>query len=237
MEGEEHRLAGAVERGVVRIGNTVRRPLRGNAAFTHALLRHLEQAGFDGAPRMLGFDSQGREILSFIEGTSGPPVAHGRRIDDVLIVESARLLRRYHDITAGSTLANGAEIVCHGDWNPTNTVFRGQRAVALIDFEASAPGTRLWDLGYGAYQWLDLGWPQFSAKEQRRRLDLLVSAYGLRSIDARAVADAAVARLGVFAEELADMGQSENAGWARKCADWTAAAFGVPTLARRRPAR
>lgn len=36
----------------------------------HALLRHLEQVGFDAAPKVwgTGFDEQGRETLSFIEG-------------------------------------------------------------------------------------------------------------------------------------------------------------------------
>jgi hypothetical protein len=31
----------------------------------HALLGHLEQRGFDGAPHMLGLDDQGRELLTF----------------------------------------------------------------------------------------------------------------------------------------------------------------------------
>jgi hypothetical protein len=34
----------------------------------HALLRHLAAAGFDGAPRVLGIDAQGREVLSYLEG-------------------------------------------------------------------------------------------------------------------------------------------------------------------------
>jgi hypothetical protein len=34
----------------------------------HALLRHLAGAGFDGAPRFLGIDGQGREMLSYIDG-------------------------------------------------------------------------------------------------------------------------------------------------------------------------
>jgi len=56
--------------GIVRIGDTVRRPLHRNSEFVHALLRHLEAVGFDGAPRLLGIDEHGREILSFIEGVA-----------------------------------------------------------------------------------------------------------------------------------------------------------------------
>ncbi len=34
----------------------------------HALLRHLEARGFAGAPRVLGLDEQGREVLSYLPG-------------------------------------------------------------------------------------------------------------------------------------------------------------------------
>ena len=37
----------------------------------HELLAFFERAGWDGAPRFLGFDGQGREILSFVDGRSG----------------------------------------------------------------------------------------------------------------------------------------------------------------------
>lgn len=53
---------------VVRVGDTVRRPARPNAEAVHELLRRLRETGFDGVPEPLGFDEQGREILTFIEG-------------------------------------------------------------------------------------------------------------------------------------------------------------------------
>src|SRR6185369_14782442 len=37
-------------------------------ATVHAVLRHLEDVGFDGAPRARGFDDQGRERLTFLPG-------------------------------------------------------------------------------------------------------------------------------------------------------------------------
>ena len=51
---------------VSRVGDTVRRPWRPTSPATHALLDHLERVGFDGAPRFLGVDDRGREILSYI---------------------------------------------------------------------------------------------------------------------------------------------------------------------------
>ena len=62
-------LGGTANRGLVlRVGDTVRRPLRPSAPGVHALLRHLEHVGFDGAPRFLGVDEDGREVLSYIAG-------------------------------------------------------------------------------------------------------------------------------------------------------------------------
>ena len=59
-------FGGTANRGqVYRVGETVRRPLRPSAPGVHALLRHLEDVGFDGAPRVLGVDAEGREVLTY----------------------------------------------------------------------------------------------------------------------------------------------------------------------------
>jgi hypothetical protein len=54
--------------GVVRVGETVRRPRGENWRFVRALLTHLRERGFEGAPTSLGSDEQGREIFSFLPG-------------------------------------------------------------------------------------------------------------------------------------------------------------------------
>jgi hypothetical protein len=64
-------LGGGWEAGPVRIGDTVRRRSGRWTPAVHALLRHLESVGFDAAPRVLGVDGQGREVLSYIEGQAG----------------------------------------------------------------------------------------------------------------------------------------------------------------------
>jgi hypothetical protein len=51
----------------VRIGDTVHRRAGPWTPAVHALLRYLERASFP-APRVLGMDAQGREVLRFIEG-------------------------------------------------------------------------------------------------------------------------------------------------------------------------
>ena len=78
---EEPLLGGDVTEGLVRIGDTVRRPRLAESALVEAVLTFLEDEGFDGAPRFLGIDTQGRQALSFVHGeVAGPPVAGlGRR--------------------------------------------------------------------------------------------------------------------------------------------------------------
>ena len=50
---------GNLSEGLVRIGHTVRRPAGPWSPSVHAFLRHLDDVGFTGAPRSLGFDEQG----------------------------------------------------------------------------------------------------------------------------------------------------------------------------------
>ena len=62
----EHPLRGGSVNIVVRAGVTVRRPPSG--PFVRELLGFFERSGWDGAPRFLGVDERGREILSFVNG-------------------------------------------------------------------------------------------------------------------------------------------------------------------------
>jgi hypothetical protein len=68
VEGEIELSGGGVTAGVIRIGDTVRRSSGPWTPTIHAHLHHLEERGFLGAPRALGFDEKGREALSVVEG-------------------------------------------------------------------------------------------------------------------------------------------------------------------------
>lgn len=188
----EERFADGNLTAVVRVGDTVR---RGTGAWTpavHALLRHLAAVEFTAAPRLLGIDAQGREILSYLPGETGSPSLTGRSSDDVLIAV-AQLIRRYHDATvsfrpppdaAWQKLPGapaGDDVMCHNDLAPYNTVFIGQQPVAFIDWDFAAPGPRLWDLAYAAWRFVPL-YPDddpFPLADQARRLRLFCDAYGV----------------------------------------------------------
>ncbi|MFI5729369.1 phosphotransferase [Kribbella sp. NPDC051587] len=133
---------GRITPGVVRIGDTVRRPA---SPGTPDLLRLLESRGFAGAPRYLGRDDEGRDILTYLEGAVGP----FQRWQDEQVAAFGVLLRAFHDATRTAP----HEVICHHDPGPNNTIFRGDRPVALIDFDTAAVGSPLEDLGYAAWTW------------------------------------------------------------------------------------
>lgn len=170
-------VGGQLTPGIMRVGETVRRPPKGNTAFVRELLLFLEEQGYRFAPRFLGMDEQGREILSYMEGDTFSD--SGSRLPDDLLVEAARVIRGLHDVTAGSRLARGHEVVAHNDLGPHNTIFHENRVVGLIDWDDAAPGTRLRDLANAVWCYVDVShWANQTAEEQARRIRLMCEAYG-----------------------------------------------------------
>ena len=90
-------IGGTANRGqVVRVGDTVRRPQRRTSPATHALLRHLADVGFTGAPRFLGIDELDREVLSYVPGTAITPPFPDWALTDEALASVAALLLSYH---------------------------------------------------------------------------------------------------------------------------------------------
>jgi hypothetical protein len=210
---------GRVTEGVVRVGDTVRRPRKGNAELVRALLGRLEELGLELAPRYLGVDAAGREIFSYLGGNV--PGELDADFSDATLAEAAQLIRRFHDATAGSPLAESGEVVCHGDLSPCNTVFRADVPVALIDFDNAAPGTRLDDLGYALFLWLNLGTDGPGPAEQARRIGVFCDAYG---VPAGAATVAAISSaLAANIERLRAEGRLADLAWWQAQHDWLAA--------------
>ncbi|MGN6486842.1 MAG: phosphotransferase [Devosia sp.] len=213
---------GRVTAGVVRVGETVRRPVTGDRADSQELLRYLEGVGCDAAPQFLGVDAQGRDVLSFLPGDVPLDIGH---YDDLTLGAAASLLRRFHDATVefAPVRAVGAEVMCHNDWGPPNAVFRDGRPVGMIDFDTVKPGLRLWDIGYSAFSWLDLGDRGYTGDEQIRRLRVFADGYGHAEYSAATIAVFAVARQTALSVAGEARGKREVARWAAACARWTVA--------------
>jgi hypothetical protein len=228
MPDEEVLRGGVANAGAVRrVGAVVRRPANENSATIHALLRHVRSAGFDGAPEPLALDPGGEEQLAFIPGdVPYPPFPRWSQTDDVL-ASTVTLLRRFHDATIGFVAPEGAtwsremadphggEVVCHNDVCPENVVFRRGVAVALLDFDFAAPGSRLFDLASLALMWVPIDLPEDAARTGRAGLDpfvrlrVVADAYGLAPNRA-ALVDAIgrkVAGSGAFVQRRIDNGE------------------------------
>jgi Phosphotransferase enzyme family len=192
---------------VARVGDTVRRPWRPTSPATKALLEHLERVGFDGAPRFLGVDDRGREVLSFVPGEAAVEPVPRWALTDEALVSVAELLRRYHDAVAsfagkGHTwpvavpAAFRGGIVSHNDPNLDNVVFVAGRAVALIDFDLASPASAAWDVACAARLWAPLrderDVPECLRGRTLARLRLFADAYGMPTRARHHVVDAMV---------------------------------------------
>ena len=180
--GEEIQLSGgATTDGVVRVGDTVRRSPRNATQLMRDVLVHLERAGFDAAPRWLGFDELGRDVLSWINGETftergqmhpyigDPP---GRiTFSNQQIAAVTRLLRRYHDTF-------GDDVICHGDFGPWNIVWRNGLPFAVIDFDNAYRGDPTDDVAYALRMFVGYGFANTAPADLVRQTRTALQGYG-----------------------------------------------------------
>ncbi len=217
---EEAPLRGTIN-AVRRVGDTVRRSAGPWTPAVHALLRCLERANFDGAPRVLGIDDEGCEVLTFVEGDVAP-AASPAAVPDSVLIEAGRLLRRLHDATEGFALPPGVRwhhrgfvsgasrvVVCHNDVAPRNTVFRAGHPVAFIDWDGACPASAVWDVAHAAWQFVPLtddagcarrGWNPMP--DRPTRLRVLCDAYGLAPLERAEFVDVTVRRMSATADGI-----------------------------------
>ncbi|SDD11212.1 Phosphotransferase enzyme family protein [Geodermatophilus telluris] len=195
--GGELLAGGRTSPGVVRVGDTVRRPVRRWTTTVHAVLRHLERVGFPGAPRVLGFDDAGREVLGWLAGeVAGEAPWPAWVSSDEALPQVGAWLRRLHDATAGFVPPEDAVwfsgrpwrpglVVGHHDAAPYNAVWQEGRLVGFVDWDLAGPSSREFDLAWSALLWVPLlaagsAWPVVPrpVAERRRRLHLLLDGYG-----------------------------------------------------------
>lgn len=181
---EEPLTGGNVGVGVVRVGDTVRRPAGYWSESVDALLRHLNDVGYEGAPRTLGFDDQGRHVLEFVPGE-----VHLHPADDLAAVRRVgALMRDFHDASAEFVPPAGArwnvviapdarDLVVHHDLAPWNLV-RGNGRWVFVDWDNAGPGSRTWDLAYAAHGFVPLG-PGTEPAAAAARLRVLADGYRL----------------------------------------------------------
>ncbi|MGA5819917.1 phosphotransferase family protein [Kitasatospora sp. NPDC094028] len=181
---------GRLTAGIVRVGNSVRRPITDSSEFVHALLDLFEQRGFSGAPRYLG-QEDGMDILSYLPGDVP---TRFQTWEDRQVEAAGGLLRAMHEASRESSLAGRFPVVCHHDPGPNNAVFRNGLPVAWIDFDTAAPGSPMEDFGYAAWTWCIASKSTAPVKRQAEQVNILADAYGLQRPERAAVVDAILER-------------------------------------------
>ncbi|HAS11942.1 MAG TPA: kinase [Acidimicrobiaceae bacterium] len=213
---------GNVSGGIVRVGDTVRRPAGPWSPTVHAFLSHLNNVGYDGAPRTLGFDAQGRHVVEYVGGVVAMPFPH----DDLHrgLRRVGRLLREFHDAAATFTPPPDAtwnvviepdrsELIVHHDAAPWNLIVGRERWV-FIDWDNAGPGSRLWDLAYAAHGFVPLS-PETPVAEAGERLAALADGYRLDESDRQALAELLHRRIMSMYELLERGGREGSEPWCR----------------------
>lgn len=229
----EENLNGESKHQIVKIGNTVHRPTNWWTPAVHHLLKYLESVGFKYSPRVLGFDDQGREVLSFIEGESGGS-AWKKITSENGLKKYAKLLREYHDAVSGyvplpnsewayakGDLKDG-EIMCHGDFGVWNTVWVGDEPVGIVDWDFVVPAKPIYDVFYAleySAPFRDdetaLKWHHFSEVPNRKqRIKVFKEAYGVSDIGDVVKSVAQMQRkVGEYEAMLAEKGLQPQVDW------------------------
>jgi mutator protein MutT len=180
LDGEP--LSGGNVGGAVRIGRTVRRPTGPWTPAVHRLLRHVKEAGLRCAPRTLGVDERGREVLDHLPGAVVD--VDRELLSDAQLADLARWTRELHDAVAGFqdpgpwrfVEVPGAELVAHNDLAPYNVCFSGDRLSGVFDWDFAGPSTRVFELAQLAWTAVPLFRP-LPAEEVARRLRLVADGY------------------------------------------------------------
>jgi hypothetical protein len=183
----------------MRNGDTVRRPGQPWNKDVHQLLRHVRDRGFLLVPEPRGFDEQGREILSYLEGDTLASVTPwpGSLWSDELLAEVGHTVAAYHDAVADFIPDADAcwqfrprplepgEIICHHDFAPYNAVFKGDRLLGIIDWDGAGPGTIQEEIAFLVWQWVPLVPPDLKEHvgcdphmDEGARLRKLLESYG-----------------------------------------------------------
>jgi aminoglycoside phosphotransferase (APT) family kinase protein len=220
---------GNVSAGVVRVGATVRRPAGPWTPAVHALLTHLRDLGFRAAPRPLGLDEQGREVLEFVPGTTVWPDRFAEVGPRDRLARVGRLIRELHDAAAAFTPPpdavwrvvippeddGGGEIIAHHDLAPWNLVTDGD-AWTFIDWDGAGPGSRLWDLAYAVKAFVPLSAdPAWRRPDAAARVRVLADSYGLDEDQRRRLAPMLARRARAMYDLLAAGHQHGTRPWAR----------------------
>ena len=119
-------------------GPAVHRPTGPWTPAVHDLLAHLADAGLDGIPHVLGFDADGREVLTYLVGARWPSsrgrarrrppgcARHGCAGSTTPCARTTRAARTWRQTAAA---LEPGQLICHNDTGAYNWIVAGGRFV------------------------------------------------------------------------------------------------------------
>jgi Ser/Thr protein kinase RdoA (MazF antagonist) len=216
---------GNVADRVLRVGMTVRKPSTKATNSIETFLKYLHAKGFAGAPRTLGRDDQGRQVLEYVPGST---ITQPHLLSRDELYRVGRLIREFHDAAQDfvppasaewnvAIKADAESMVCHHDLAPWNLVRDGDRWV-FIDWDGCGPGSLLWDLAYASQSFVPLA-EGGNAAEDSVRLRFLIDGYGLDTPRRNRLPEMMVDRTWAMHRLLEDGARTGAQPWARLYAE------------------
>ncbi|NQY57271.1 MAG: phosphotransferase [Ilumatobacteraceae bacterium] len=196
--GDDRPLPGGWQTTVHRAGDHVRRSPNEWSASVINLLHHLERSGFSASPQPIesGFDADGNELLTYIDGVSPQPSPW----TEEAIVRIGELLAELHAALAsyeppadavwkdwfGRRIGNAGCGFGHGDLGPWNIMAIDGMPSGFIDWDTAGPMDPIYELAQAAWLNVQLHDDDIAARvglgdvgQRARRLRLMLDAYDL----------------------------------------------------------
>lgn len=167
-------------------GPVVHRPAGPWTPAVHGLLGFLADAGLDGVPRVVGFDGEGREVLTYLPGRA--IAVDDEAAPDAVVRDAAAWLRRYHDVVRAydpgpqrwrqsEAAPAPGQLICHNDTGAYNWIVDHTRFAGMIDWDQAGPGHPLDDLAFLCWSGVPL-FREIPVTDAARRVTVAADAYG-----------------------------------------------------------
>lgn len=220
-------LHGGREGKISKEEDKVIRPGNKWTSHVQSFLSFMHDNGFNNIPKPYGISESGMETVSFVDGTVYNDSLPKEILADDILIEVAKLLRRYHDMgekyvqrLTGKEVwmlpeRLPIEVMCHGDFAPYNITFVDGCVYGIIDFDTLHPGPRIWDVAYAVYRWIPFVSPTnpdyyYNLNEQIRRLKLFVDNYDLMNCEREQLPNMIIDRISSLVAYMRNEADSGN---------------------------
>jgi len=217
MHDEIPLTGGRITQGVVKKGDYVLRPCCANSDFVHAVLKWLESKKISAAPKFIGLTDDGREITTFLEGTSPEDLDY---FSDQQLFRAGEIIKTLHNALSDFDGCKVGQTVCHNDLSPCNFMFMDGMPYAVFDWDTAEIGDPLNDVAYAAWMWGNIGDEDSSPADVGKRIDALLNGYGLGKEGQNKLIEKIHEQIQQVAKSTLEAKRTDAYEWATHCGLW-----------------